>query len=74
MMKWLNIWKVMYNPTGYGAIPYYFNNKKEAEKFSKRDYADLPVRVKGEEYGEIPIRVYKTVEDAEEDKGYYEYI
>lgn len=72
--KWLNIWKVMYNPTGWGAIPIYFDNKEEAEKFSKRDYADTPVRVQASEYGDIDIQVYKTVEDVDKGDWHYEYI
>lgn len=73
-MKYLNIWKVMYNATGYGAVPYYFDNKKEAEKFAKRDYADKPERVQASKNGDIDIKIYKTTEDAEKDNGYYEYI
>lgn len=73
-MKWTNIWKVMYNPTGYGAVPYYFNSKEEAEKFANRDYADAPKRVAASEYGDIPITVYKTAENADKDNGHTEYI
>lgn len=73
-MKWTNIWKVMYNPTGYGAVPYYFNSKEEAEKFANRDYADVPKRVAASESGDIPITVYKTAENADKDKGHTEYI
>lgn len=71
--KWLNIWKVMYNPTGWGAIPKYFNNKEEAEKFAERDYADNPVRVQASN-GEIIIEVYKKAEDVDKGKFYYECI
>lgn len=73
-MKWTNIWKVMYNPTGYGAIPYYFNSKEEAEKFANRDYADTPKRVAASESGDIPITFYKTAENADKDNGHTEYI
>ena len=34
--KWLNVWKVRYNPKGYGAFPYYFSNKDEAESAIKQ--------------------------------------
>jgi hypothetical protein len=73
-MKWTNIWKVMYNPTGYGAVPYYFNSKEEAEKFANRDYADTPERVAASESGDIPITVYKTAYNADRDNGHTEYI
>ena len=74
-VKWLNIWKVHYNPTGHGTIPYYFSNKDEAERFAQRDYADLPVRVAASTDGEPhPVRVYKTAENAERDNGRYVYI
>lgn len=71
--KWLNIWKVMYNPTGCGAIPIYFDSKEEAEKFSKRDYTDNPVRVKASN-GEIIIEVYEKAEDVDKGDWHYEYI
>ena len=70
----LNIWKVMYNQTGYGAVPYYFDNKEEAEKFADRDYADPPEQVKATKTGDMPITVYKTAENADKDKGHTEYI
>ena len=73
-MKWTNIWKVMYNPTGYGAVPYYFNSKDEAEKFANRDYADAPKRVVASKFGDIPITVYKTAENADKDNGHTDYI
>lgn len=73
-MKLTNIWKVMYNPTGFGAVPYYFNSKEEAEKFANRDYADAPKRVAASESGDIPITVYKTAENADKDNGHTEYI
>ncbi len=73
--KWLNIWKVSYNPTVCGAIPYYFSDKNEAERFSQRDYADLPVKVAASTDGEPhPVMVYKTAENAERDNGHYVYI
>jgi hypothetical protein len=73
-MKWTNIWKVMYNPTGCGAVPYYFSSKTEAEKFAQRDYADIPVRVAESNSGDIPITVYKTADNADKDNGHTEYI
>ncbi len=73
--KWLNVWKVRYNPKGYGAFPYYFSNKDEAERFAQRDFADLPVRVAASTDGEPhPVKIYNTAENAERDKGQYQYI
>ena len=73
--KWLNIWKVCYNPKGYDAILYYFSNEAEAERFAQRDFADLPVRVAASTNGEPhPVRVYKTAENADRDKCHYVYI
>lgn len=72
-MKYTNFWKVLYNPTGAGAVPYYFASREEAEKFSARDYADAPERVKAQD-GETPILIYKTAEAAEKDNGHFEYI
>jgi hypothetical protein len=74
MAKWLDIWKVMYNPSGCGAVPYYFNDKTEAEKFANRNYADMPVRVAATKSGDIPITVYKTADNADRDNGHTEYI
>lgn len=74
-MKWTKFWKVMYNSTGYGEVPYYFDSKEEAEKFSRRDYATVPVRVAASEDGEPrPIMVYKSAENADKDNGHYEYV
>lgn len=73
-MKLTNIWKVMYNPTGCGAVPYYFDSKEEAEIFANRDYADEPVRVAATKSGDMPIMVYKTAANADKDNGYFEFI
>ena len=73
--KWLNVWKVRYNPNGYDAVPYYFSDKNEAEKFAERDHADLPVRVAASSDGEPqPVKICKTAENAERYEGQYKYI
>lgn len=75
MKKWLNIWVVWYNPTGYGKVPYYFDTHEEAMKFSQRDYADTPKRIaKPTDNEPHPITVYKTAENADKDNGHTVFI
>lgn len=71
--QWLNIWKVRYNPSGYGARPVFFDNKAAAEEFAKRDYADLPVRIYNpckDPEDMTELRVYKSADDVDDDHGY----
>ena len=73
--KWLNIWKVRYNPNGYGAAPIYFDNLEAAEEFARRDYADKPVRVKASNsLDAVDISVYKSTSDYDNDIYYNIYI
>lgn len=74
MKKWLNIWKVRYNPSGTGSIPVYFDNKNAADEFAaSHDYADEPVRIcsNGDNPNDVyNIDVYKAAEDYDNDYYY----
>ena len=69
------IWKVMYNPSGSGAVPYYFAKYDDAEKFSKMDYADPPEPVTVPEEPGYPVQCYRSLYGAEHDTDWhYEFI